>query len=416
MDKISQQQLRQIIILHGKFLKGTTGGVRAIIKFKDLSGLDFRLADLTNADFSGSRFNGANLSQATCTSASFFACDLHKADLKAANFTRADFRGAEIIGADLTEAIFKHADFRQGYMLNYDSENPDEGWGQQGDTEFSGSTIRDTDLSNVMAQHTNFSDANLTGVTMHNADLQGADLSGANLTGTDFSGSSMARTKLEKAIVDDTNLNGVSGDISTLEDLMEEQKNRKKLDKKSQTKNLDILVRNHSLWVESAGKNGAQLNLTGYDLSKEKDLRKYPLSIIIAEDCVFTGLDLENASMQSSTLDKSDFQDCAAHGADFRASSFKSAIFTRADLSQADFSALKVEKKGETVSFQPSDLTKAKLAYANLEGTNFKDANLTGADFTHANLRGADFTDATIDGATFKGADLSETILEGKAE
>ena len=397
------------------FLKGKGGGERAVLKYKDLSGLDMRLCDLTNADFSGSKLTGAKLAQSNFTSACFFSCDLDNADMKHANFTRADFRGAYIVGADLTEANFAEADFRQGYMMNYGSEDPDEGWGQKGQTEFSGSTIRDTDLSNIMAQHTDFSDANLSGVTLHNADLSGANLSGANLTGTDFTGSSLVRSKLEKATVENTNLDGVSGDISALEELQEKQDSRKKIDERSTTKNLAILVRNHSLWVETAGKDGEQLNLTGYDLSKEKDLYKYPLSIIIAEDCKFTGLDLEGASMQSSTLDKSDFQDCAAHGADFRGSSFKNAVFTRADLSDVDFSVLKVEKNGKVISAQAVDLSGAKLAHTNLEGTNFKGANLSGADFTHANMRGANLQDCTLDGAIFENADLTGTALEKKA-
>ncbi|MEM7651040.1 MAG: pentapeptide repeat-containing protein [Pseudomonadota bacterium] len=407
MDKVTPEQLKNIIDLHAKFLKGTGGGQRAILKYKDLSGLDFRLADLTNADFSACCLNGANLSQATFVSACFFACDMEKADLSASNFTRADFRGANIIGSNLTEANFTHADFRQGYLLNYADDDPNAGWGQSGTTELAGSTIRDTDLTGALAQHSNFSDANLTGVTMLNVDLRGADLSGANLTDTNLTGAQMARTKTEKAIVNGTKLDSVTGNISALKKLQKEQESRKKLDHKSKNRNISVMVKNHSLWVASAGDNGEQLNLSGYDLSREANIGEYPLSIIIAKDCKFTGLDLEGVSMQSSVLDESDFQDIAAHGADFRGSSFVNAKFTRADLSNADFSILTVEKKGD----QPVNLSGAKLAFTNLEGTNFKGANLSGADFTRADMRGADLTDCNLDGAIFEKVDMSQVTM-----
>ncbi|MEZ5813196.1 MAG: pentapeptide repeat-containing protein [Alphaproteobacteria bacterium] len=422
MEKITQEQLLEIIERHKKFLMGSGGGQRAILTCKDLSGLDFRLADLSNADFSGARLDGANMSQASFVNASFFSCDMHKTDMKNSNFTRADFRGAEVIGSDLSEADFTHADFRQGHLLNYKSENPDEGWGKHGHTRFSGSTVRDTNLSGVMAQHANFSETNLSGVIIQNANLSGVDLTGANLSDTDFTGCSMARAKFEKAIVDGTNLSGVIGDISALKDMQAEQKQRKRFDDRSAKKNIALMVKNHSLWVASDGGNGQQLNLSGYDLSHETHIKKYPLSIIIAEDCKFAGLDLEGVSMQSSTLDKSDFRDCAAYGADFRGSSFKDALFTRADLSHADFSALKVEKKGKSAEYRPANLTGARFAYANLENTNFKGADLSGADFTRADLRGADLTDAILTGVVFEGADLTDTkmpemdIIESKSD
>jgi len=415
MEKVSQQRLIKIIERHKKFLMGSSGGQRAILKFKDLSGLDFRLCDLSNADLSGACLNDANLSQATFSNTNFFSCDLLRAKLNNSDFTRADFRGACIINADLTDSNFAHADFRQGYLLNYaNSENAeDTDWGQSGDTELSGSVIRDTDLSNIMGQNTNFSDANLQGVTMHNANLQGADLSSTNLTGTDFMGSNMARTKLKNAIVNDTNLNGVTGDISVLENIIEEQKNLKRFNSKDRKRNIGIMVKNHSLWVASAGGNGEQLNLSDYDLSHEQDISQYPLSIIIATNCKFTALDLENISMQSSILNDSDFRDCAAHAADFRGSSFKNSAFTRADLSHADFSALTVMQGDKIISSQPCDLSKAKLAYTNLENANFKEANLTGADFSHADMRGVNLTDADLTNTIFNNANLEGTTLTG---
>jgi uncharacterized protein YjbI with pentapeptide repeats len=104
----------------------------------NLSGADFRGANLTNADFSPLE---ARPGQGTITSLMknvLKSCDFSGAALKGANFDRADLTFSRFVGADLA-----------------------------------GANLKKTDLSK-----TDFTGADLTG-----ADLASADLYGANLTG-----------------------------------------------------------------------------------------------------------------------------------------------------------------------------------------------------------------------------------------
>lgn len=409
MSKLTQEDLNRVLKGHQAFLNGVNGGIRASVKFQDLSGLDFRHANLTNADFSGSTLNGANLSHCECQNASFFACDLNKANMKAGNFARCDFRGASIVNADLTDANFESADLRRGVMMNYLGDSSESQWNQKGETKLSGSLVRDTDMSHIMATNTNFSDANLVGVKMHDARLRDCNLDGANLANADLSGSDMSGANVENAVVDGIVLTAVAGERTQIKGLIDKQNARKNL--KDEDMDLIALIGEHTKWIESAGREGRQLNLSEYDLSEEKGLRDYPLTVIIAAGSKFTGLYMEGAKMESSVLDRADFRDCHMKNADFRGSSFKESLFTRADLSNANFSALKVKRPDGSEILQSVDLSKSRMAFAVLDGANFSNANLQDADFSHASLKNCNFSNCNLQGAKFDDADLSGTEL-----
>jgi len=330
--------------------------------------------------------------------------------MSSANFVRCDFRGANIMGADLSKANFGRADFRKGYIMNYETGDTNTKWGQDGTTEFSGSLIRETNMSGVMAQHSNFSDANLQGVIMQEANLTNANLSGSNLAQTDLTGSNLSKAQLDSAFVENTILDGVMGDLSTLHNAKEQLENRQSIDRKSMS--ISKLVAAHSKWVETAGNEGQQLNLDGYNLNHEQDLRNHPLTMITAKDCNFIGLNLDGASMQSSKLDNSDFQDCAARMADFRGSSFKKAIFKRADLTDCNFGPL-IVSHGQKEIAQTVDLTGAHLGFAKLENACFHKANLKDANLSHANLQNADLSECNLDGTILDGANMKGTKLNG---
>ena len=118
-----------------RFSGANMTGVRVMA---NLSGADFRGANLTGADFSPLE---ARPGQGTITSLMrnvLKSCDFSGAALKGANFDRADLTFARFVGADLA-----------------------------------GANLAKTDLSKV----------DLTGADLTGADLTDADLYGANLTG-----------------------------------------------------------------------------------------------------------------------------------------------------------------------------------------------------------------------------------------
>jgi hypothetical protein len=81
-------ELKNIVELHGKYLRGEEGGARANLRGADLYGADLYGADLRGADLYGANLRGANLRGA----------DLYGADLRGADLYEADLRGADLWG------------------------------------------------------------------------------------------------------------------------------------------------------------------------------------------------------------------------------------------------------------------------------------------------------------------------------
>ena len=117
LPAVSQRMLDEAIEKHAKYLRGQGGGARAVLQYRNLSGLDFKQADLSQADFTGSFFIEADLSKGTFKSACFFACDMRNAKLNDANLRRADFRGAYVAGANLSGADMSDVDLREGKIM-----------------------------------------------------------------------------------------------------------------------------------------------------------------------------------------------------------------------------------------------------------------------------------------------------------
>ena len=97
-------------------------------------------------------------------------------------------------------------------------------------------------------------------------------------------------------------------------------------------KSVEELMQEHKSWIKTAGKDGSQLDLSGFDLRSVENLKDVPLTAIKAVAAIFVGQNLRKASMQSAIFDEADFRDCNLEGADLRGSSFKHVQMTRAQL------------------------------------------------------------------------------------
>ena len=95
-------ELKQILELHAKWLRGESGG----------SSANLRGADLYGADLRGANLRGANLKGADLSSADLYGADLRGANLRGANLSSANLRGADLRGADLYGANLRRADLR----------------------------------------------------------------------------------------------------------------------------------------------------------------------------------------------------------------------------------------------------------------------------------------------------------------
>jgi uncharacterized protein YjbI with pentapeptide repeats len=106
MDAI---ELNEIIRLHGLWLAGNDGGVRADLSSADLSSADLRNAILRNADLRYADLSSANLSSADLRYADLSSADLSSADLRNAILRNADLRYAILRNADLSSADLRYA-------------------------------------------------------------------------------------------------------------------------------------------------------------------------------------------------------------------------------------------------------------------------------------------------------------------
>ncbi len=86
---MDSKEIKEILRLHGLWLRGDKVGSYA----------DLRSANLSNADLSYADLHYANLSYANLSYA-----DLHSADLRSANLSNANLRSADLSNADLSNA------------------------------------------------------------------------------------------------------------------------------------------------------------------------------------------------------------------------------------------------------------------------------------------------------------------------
>jgi hypothetical protein len=119
---MNADELKSVLDLHAKWLRGEEGGSRANLYGADLSDADLRRAnlrranlsdaDLRRADLRDANLVGANLSGADLSYANLIGADLRGADLSRANLSRANLSGASLRGANLSRADLRRADLR----------------------------------------------------------------------------------------------------------------------------------------------------------------------------------------------------------------------------------------------------------------------------------------------------------------
>jgi hypothetical protein len=153
--------------------------------------------------------------------------------------------------------------------------------------------------------------------------------------------------------------------------------------KKFSKKEIDEILHNHKLWVNSEGLEGeladfSYSNLSGNIFPKGTFLQK----------ANFTGANLKSTSFKSAYLQYAKFQDASLRDADFSGSNLYGANFLASDLCNTD------------------------LEKANLEGANFESAYLGGAKLFGANLENANFEDTDLSYAELSSTKLNKNVNE----
>jgi uncharacterized protein YjbI with pentapeptide repeats len=144
------------------------------------------------------------------------------------------------------------------------------------------------------------------------------------------------------------------------------------------------LLKAHSKWIQSSGREGTQLNLANRDLDN-----------IQLSNGDWSVANFKRATLRSARLD----------GCIFQFTDFSGADLTGANLAKCDF--------------RGANLAAAKLSGTNLDQAVFSpmpirrpDGTSTG-QFHKTNVSGADFTRALFNKTDFRGINVADTIMEG---
>ncbi|HWE73488.1 MAG TPA: pentapeptide repeat-containing protein [Stellaceae bacterium] len=396
---ISQTELDRALRLHEAYRLSKPGGQRALFTYRDLSGCNLSKRDLSGADFTGSFLVGANLEGADLTAAVLFASNLCKANLRRAKLVRADLRGAVLRGADLTGADLFDADLRDGVITMWQRS----GELQHVDPEATGPAQTPPEDGGVRkpvpSSHTDFSDAVLRGTRLVRADLRKATLAGADLGGADLSGADLRGADLNDAVLTDAVMENTHFIGANLKGMLNDKPAGLLINDLDEP--LVVLLAKHERWVETQGREGAQLDLSGFDLRNAPPLAGAELAALKASDSVLYGLNLAGTVFAAAQLDRADLRSCNLRGADLRGVSLKGARLTNSDLRDCRLGPL-IMNEGQRVV---SRLDRAILRNVDLRGADLKDAVLRGADLSNANLVGA-----RLDGTNLENTTLAGTI------
>ena len=127
---MTKDELKQVLAVHAKWVRGEAGGVQANLRSADLRSANLRSADLRSADLRSADLRSANLSGASLYGANLGGADLRSADLRSAGLYGANLSGASLYGANLSGANLKDTRDAQ-YVLAQSSILPETGpiWG-----------------------------------------------------------------------------------------------------------------------------------------------------------------------------------------------------------------------------------------------------------------------------------------------
>jgi len=397
-EPISQREVDLVVKRNDLYQAGKPGGQRAVLSYRDLTGLDLAGRNLADADLTAAYLCDANLTGANLNNAILFGCNLARANLRGASLMRADLRGASLREADLTGANLFDADLRDGHLAHKTRKGEIEYIAVDGNaTELVGATLVNANLtqarlSGSVAAHTDFTDAMMRNCKLVRADLHNATLNGANLEGADLSGANLRGASLRNAVMVRTLL----VDVDTKDADMVGVLTLNEAGRPPEAPVIDML-RRHEAFIASDGAEGAPVDVSGYDLRKAGALAGRRLSTLMATRAVLYGMNLEGIGLQAAQLEGADLRACRISNADLRGINLTGAKLNHTEFRDCNFGPL-IIAGGRSI---PSTLDRADARNADFRGANLHQARFRGTNLSRANLIGAQ-----LEGADFNGANL----------
>jgi uncharacterized protein YjbI with pentapeptide repeats len=376
---------------------------------------ELKEAALLFCKMKGAKLGNASLFRASFSSAPFVpaANDFAETDLSGASFKEAAmlgtrFDGCNLTGADFTSANLSLSVLGPGYVAAFSRAN------LTAATFSAGIDLTDVDFSGAKLIGTTLAGTTLIRAKFNKADLTGANLSGANLAGADFSGAILLRTNFAGATFDtDTNFTGarmMGADFSNTDLTKPKFSNPPAFCEGTleppTPASPRTRLRGTTLELALIGMDWRWLDLTGAKIAAPLGMN---LTGFQADYAIFPAA----YDLKGRTLDDARFYYTTMVGVDLqgaKAASNKPPDFTRADLTGASMSGVKL--KGGA-NFTEAWLTGVKLANSALDGAIFKSAHLETKDDKTADLSFSTLMDATFENAFLSGANLSYVLLWG---
>jgi len=161
---------------------------------------------------------------------------------------------------------------------------------------------------------------------------------------------------------------------------------------------VDLLLR-HEQWVASDGREGAPLDVSGFDLRSASGLTGRRLSALVGYHAILYGMNLEGIALQTAQLEGADLRASHLGNSDLRGINLRQARLNHADLRDCNFG--------------PLLLADGRVISSALDGADARQADFRGANLQRAVLRGANLGGALLEGARLDGADLTHANLVG---
>ena len=223
-SKAADKSVREIVeALHQTQTGASPDFARLDLSFLDLSGLDFKSANLAGTKLHAADLTGANLSQTNLAGAVLDRATIVRTDFSKANLRNAKIRlphsagspsfnskatprfmSTNLAGARLV-GRFDGADFRNANLARADL-GPYGDWTQNTlsrrsvmvAADFTRANLQYANLSESVLRFANFEKANLSYANLSEADLTGAMLAGADLTGANLARADLKNVDLSQ--------------------------------------------------------------------------------------------------------------------------------------------------------------------------------------------------------------------------
>ena len=343
--------------------------------------------------------------------ATVFGCDFRQADLRNASLMRADLRGCYFAGAILIGANLFEADLREGVHVQrgrsgeFHVLHPEDKPTAVSGADFSGANLTNASLSGVIAIKTDFSNAIMRGCKLVRAHVRGANFSNCDLEGADFSQADTRDACFRGAVTAGANFAYANLAGADLFDVLSDAPKGRPIAESDVE--LKELLRLHLRFIGTGGSDGQSLDLSGFDLRNSGSMAGACLTMLMAKQTVFYGLDLSRVAIQAAKCADADFRNCKLDEADMRGIQLAGAKLNNATMRKVKLGPLRLDQDRQI----STDLSGVSMRHADLVGADMRGVLLVGADLSFADLNGANLTGADLTNAGLNSCTVTQDQL-----